>query len=79
MNSGVEYLALVSVIQKNWKNENTNPAEAILQIIRHFKFIKGNKKAKVIEITTLSIYRTLKESCINKKCVEKSLITHYID
>lgn len=30
INIGVEYLALVSSIQKNWKDENTNLAEAIL-------------------------------------------------
>lgn len=36
MNIRVKYSALVSIIQKDWKDENINLAEAILQIIRHF-------------------------------------------
>lgn len=58
MNIGVEYLALVSAIQKDWKDKNINLTERILQIIRQFEFIKENKKAKVMQISTLSIYRT---------------------
>ena len=45
MNIGADYSALVSAIQKDWKNETTNLAEAVLQIIRHFEFMEGNKKA----------------------------------
>ena len=37
---GVEYLILVSSIPKDWKNEDTNLVEVVLQIIRHFDFIK---------------------------------------
>lgn len=35
---------LVSAIQKDWKDENTNLAETILQIIRHFEFMERNEK-----------------------------------
>lgn len=45
MNIGTEYSALVSAIQKDWKDETTFLAEAVLQIIRHFEFMKGNEKA----------------------------------
>lgn len=79
MNIGVEYLALVSSIQKDWKDENTNLAEVILHIIRHFEFIEGNKKVKIMQTSTPLIYRTPKRSYINKKCVKKGLTTHYID
>ena len=77
MNIRVKYLALVSSIQKNRKNENTNLAEIVLQIIRHFKFIEGNKKAKIMQISAPLIYRAPKRSCINKKYVEKILTSHY--
>ncbi len=79
MNIGVEYLALVSSIQKDWKDENTNLAEAILQIIRHFEFMEGNEKAKVMQTSAPSIHHAPKGSCTNKECVEKGLTTHYTD
>ena len=79
MNIGTEYSALVSAIQKNWKDENPNLAEAVLQIIRHFEFMEGNEKAKVMQTSTPSIHFAPKRSCINPECVEKSLTTHYID
>lgn len=60
-------------------DENTNLAEAILQIIKYFEFMEGNKKTNVMQANTLSIYYTPKKSYINKKCVEKNLITYYID
>lgn len=79
MNIGTEYSALVSAIQKDWKDENTNLAKTALQIIRHFKFMEGNKKAKVIETSTSSIHRTPKTSYTNLERVEKGLTTHYTD
>ncbi len=48
INIGTEYSALVSAIAKDWKNDNTNLAEAILQIIRHFEFMERNKMAKAM-------------------------------
>ena len=79
MNIGTEYSALVSAIQKNRKDENTNLAEAVLQIIRHFEFMEGNEKAKVMQTSTPSIHRAAKGSCTNPECVTKSLTTHYTD
>ncbi len=48
MNIGLEYSGLISAIQKNWKDEITNLAEAILQIIRHFKSMEGTEKHKSV-------------------------------
>ncbi len=79
MNIGTKYLALVSAIQKDWKDETTNLAEAVLQIIKHFEFIEGNKKAKVMQTSTPSIHRTPKRSCTNPESVTKSLTTDYTD
>ncbi len=79
MNIGVEYSALVSSIQKDWKDENTNLAEAVLQIIRHFEFMEGNEKAKVMQTSTPSIHHAPKGSCTNKEYVKKGLTTHYTD
>ncbi len=39
INIRTEYSALISAIQKNWKDEMTNLTETVLQIIRHFKFM----------------------------------------
>lgn len=46
MNLGANYSALISIIQKNWKNETTNLAKAVFQIIKYFKFIEKNKKVQ---------------------------------
>lgn len=80
MNIGTEYSALVSAIQKDWKDETTNLAEAVLQIIRHFKFMEGNEKAQNVMQTFMpSIHRAPKGPCTNPECVEKGLTTHYTD
>lgn len=52
----MEYSVLILAIQKNEKNKKTNLVKAILQIIKHLKFIEGNKKVKVMQTTMLLIY-----------------------
>lgn len=79
MNIRIEYFILVLAIQKNWKDENINLVETILQIIRYSNFMKENKKAKVIQITIPSIHQTLKRFYTNKKYVKMDLTTSYID
>ena len=88
MNIGSDYSALVSSIQKEWKTtKTTNLPETILQITRHFEFVKSSAKDNVLRVTaptgtqqtpTLAA-GALKESCINPECVEKGLTTHYTD
>lgn len=46
MNIGPEYFELIFMIQKNWKDKTINLGKAILQIIRHFKFMESIKKHK---------------------------------
>lgn len=82
INIGADYSALVSTIQKDWKNKTTNLAETVLQIIRHFKFMKENKKAhNVMQISssTIPTNRVPKGSYNNPKCIKKGLTTHYTD
>ncbi len=79
MNIGTEYSALVSAIQKDWKNENTILAKAALQIIRHFEFMERNKKVKTVQTSTLSVNLGPKKSCTNPECMEKNLTTYYSD
>lgn len=82
MNIRTNYLALVLAIQKDWKNKTTKLTKVILQIIRHFKFIKRNKKVyNIIQIScsTISINHAPKSFCINPKYIEKRLTTHYIN
>ena len=79
MNIGAEYSALVLAIPKDWKDENMNLAEAVLQIIRPFEFMERNKKSKVMQTSIPLIYHAPKGSCTNNECIEKGLTTHYID
>lgn len=79
INIRIEYSALISAIQKDWKEEKRNLAEAISQIIRHFEFMKENKKANIMQTSTLFIHRALKRTYTNKKCVKKSLTIYYTD
>lgn len=82
INIGTDYSALVSAIQKDWKDETTNLAETVLQIIRHFEFMQGNEKThNVIQTSSSnpSIHRAPKGFCTNPECVEKRLTTHYTD
>lgn len=79
MNIGVEYLALILSIQKDWKDKNTKLVKIVLQIICDFKIMERNKKAKVMQTSILSIYRIPKTSSINKEHVKKDLITHCTD
>lgn len=46
MNIGTEYSALVSTIQTNWKDETTNLAETVLQIIRHSSSSKEARRIR---------------------------------
>ena len=88
MNIGSEYSALVSSIQKEWKTaEATDLPETILQIIRHFEFMKGTTKDNILRVTTpTGTQQTVslaggapKGSCTNPECIEKGLTTHYTD
>ncbi len=76
MNIGMKYSALVSAIQKDRKDENTNLAEAILQIIRHLELMEKNKKAKIMQTSTPSIHFASKRSCTNPECVKNGFTTN---
>lgn len=70
-------MALVSAIQKDWKDDNTNLVEIVLQIIKYFEFIQGNKNTqKVIQTSDPLIHQVLKGSSTNLKYVKKGLTTH---
>lgn len=79
MNIGLKYSALMSLIEKNWKDETTNLTEAMLYIIRHFKFMEDTEKGKSVLHTTIFKPATAvpKKSCKNLKCIEKGQTTHY--
>lgn len=80
MNIGAEYSALLAAIQNDWKDETTNLAETVLQIIRHCEFMEKNDKSKTaLQTSTPSIHRAPKGSCTNPEGVEKGLTTHYTD
>ncbi len=83
MSSGSEYSNPVTIIQKDWKDNNTNLPETILQIIRYFEFMKGSTKDQVLlistQISSTTTQRATEGSCPNRECVEKGLTTHYSD
>lgn len=76
---GPKYLAFVSAIQKNQKDDTTNLVEVVLQIIRHFEFMEKTEKGKLVLPTSTSrpIPATPKRSYKNSECIEKSLTTYY--
>lgn len=79
INIGSKYLVLMSAIQKDQKDETTNFTEAVLQIIRHFKFIKDTKKGKSVLQTLTSKLTSVapKRSCENLEHIKKDLTTHF--
>lgn len=88
INIGSEYSALVSSIQKELKTaETTNLPETILQITRHFEFMKGTTKDNILRVTTpTGTQRTSTlaggvptGSRTKPECIEKGLKTHYTD
>lgn len=43
----IDYLTLISIMQKYWKNNIVNLVKVVLWIIKHFEFIKINKSFKM--------------------------------
>lgn len=74
INIGINYLALISIIQKNKNDEITNFIKVVLQIIRYFGFIKENKKVyKIMKISSFIITTnyTFKSSYTKQKYIKK--------
>lgn len=78
-NIGPKYLALVSAIEKDWKDETTKLVEVVLQIIRYFEFMESTEKGKFVFQTSISkpASAILKGFCKNPEYIEKGLTTHY--
>lgn len=83
MSSENEYSNPVTIIHKDWQDDNTTLPETILQIIRYFEFMKGSTQDQVLLISTkissTTTQRATEGSCPNPECVEKGLTTHYSD
>ena len=82
-NLGSEYSALVSAIQTEWKEENTNLSDTILRVIRYKKFIKqtaaAEDKSQEAKALLTGVHRAPKETCTTPECVERGLTIYYID
>lgn len=78
INIGPKYLALISTILKDLKNETINLAEVVLRIMRYFEFMKNTEKSKsVLQISTSKpIPAALKKLCKNLDYIENSIIIH---
>lgn len=80
-NLGSEYSALVSAIQTEWKEENTNLSDTIFRVIRYEKFIKqtaaGEDKSQEAKTLLIGVHRAPKGTCTTPECVERGLTTHY--
>lgn len=79
-----QYSELVSIIQKNWKDETINLTWAILSIIRHFEFMEDSKKYRPViqnSQTSASLSRPTPVVptvlCKNPEYIEKSQTTYY--
>lgn len=75
----VEYLVLISAIQKNWKNEYTNLIKQFFKLSDTSNLKRETKWSKLCKLSILSIQLTSKRFYINKVYVMKDLTTHYID
>lgn len=64
INIRTKYSALVSAIQKNRKDETINLTESVLEIIKHFEFIKESKKSNkvIFQSSTLGLSARSKPS-----------------
>ena len=61
-----------------WKDETTNLANIILQVIKYTKINKKNNKNNAkVKIMAASIYQAPKKTCMTKECIEKEVTTHY--
>ena len=75
---GRDYTALVSAIETNWKDETTNLANIILQVIRHTEINKGNDKDNAdVKVLAANIYQAPKRTCTTKEYVKRRVTTHY--
>ena len=78
-----EYSALVSAIQTEWKEENTNLSDTILKIIQYEIFIKqtaaGEDKSQEAKKLLTGVHRAPKRTSTTPECVERGLTTHYND
>lgn len=78
-----EYSALVSAIQTELKEENTNLSDTILPVIRYEKFIKettvGGDKSHETKALSTGIHKAPKGTGTTSECVERGLTTHNND
>lgn len=69
MNIGTDYSALVSAIQKDWNDDTTNLAEAVLQIIRYLNSWRKTRRRK----TSPRTQRLLHKPRVRRKRVDGPL------
>lgn len=75
---GRDYVALVSAIETNWKEETTDLADTILRVIKQAEINKGNDKDNAdVKVLAANIHRAPKRTCTTKECVERGVTTHY--
>ena len=73
-NLGPKYSGLVLSIQSKWKKENTNLADAILQIV-YYKDIFKKSNPKVL----LTSQRITRGGYITPECIARNTTSHYLD
>lgn len=77
---GRDYAALVSAIKTSQKDEITDLANTIFQMIKHAKINKSNDKNNAdVKVLAANIHQAPKGTYITKECVERGATTHYTD
>lgn len=77
---GKDYVVLVLAIETNQKEETTNLADTILQVIRYVEINKGNNKDNVdVKVLAANLHRAPKRTCTIKECVKRGVTTYYTD
>ena len=81
-NLGSEYSVLVSAIQTEWREQNTNLANTIFRAIWYEQFIKEtvrDKKNLEAKVLSTGVYRAPKGTWTTPECVERGLTSQYND
>lgn len=88
-NIGSEYAGIVSTIESEWKNGETNLENTILRLVMFEAIHKGSTKKREELATTVLLLasnlpkpgtlRASKDTCTNQECIDRGVISHYTD
>ncbi len=82
---GKDYLALVTTIKTEWKEETTNLSDTVLKVVKHAEINKKNVRntASSASVNALAMEAERKRvphgTCKNQECIDRGSTAHYND